>query len=272
MGTEHEERPGAGWLALVRRPAGDLSSHERTHVPATHVSLEAALEEHAAYCTALEGLGVEVRHLEPLPEHPDAAFVEDAALVLDELAVLPIAGAPSRRGESASVRAALAPLRPLVALEPPTTLDGGDVLRVDDTLYVGWSSRTNHAGLRALAHLVLEEGLRVKAVEVRAALHLKTAASDLGQDRLLVDPRHLNLERVRDHELLHVPPGEPQGANVLRIGEHVLLSDSAPRTAELLDSAGLTVHPLPLATFERMEAGPTCLSILVEHAGVGSAL
>lgn len=253
-------------IALVRRPAGALSSCELLHQSRSPVVLEEALEEHAGYVAALERLGLAVVELEPLPEHPDAAFVEDCAVVLDEVAVIPIPGAPSRRGEVTSIRAALEPHRRCVDMLPPTTLDGGDVLSADDTLFVGWSTRTNHAGLRALAHLVLEEGLRVKAVEVRGALHLKTAASDLGEGRLLVDPRMLNLERIRELELVEVPASEPQGANVLRVGQDVILSDSAPQTAELLTRHGLRVHPLPLTSFERMEAGPTCLSIVFESA------
>jgi len=249
--------------ALVRRPAGTLSACERTYRAAQPVELEAALDEHAVYCRTLAELGLRIEELEPLPAHPDAAFVEDCAVVLDDVAILPIPGAPSRRGESASVAAALAPYRECVAMQPPTTLDGGDVLRVDDTLYVGCSRRTNHAGLRALAHLVLAHGLRVKAVEVRGALHLKTAASDLGEGRLLVDSRCLNLARIRDLERVEVHPDEPTGANVLRIDRTVLIAASAPRTAERLARLGYDVRALPLAQFERMEAGPTCLSLLV---------
>ncbi|MFT5290523.1 MAG: dimethylargininase [Planctomycetota bacterium] len=257
------------WLAFVRPPAGDLSSCELVHQDRIELRLVDAQNQHAAYVKKLEALGVEVRQLDPLPDHPDAAFVEDCAIVLAEAAIIPIPGASSRRGEVQSVARALGEHRPLLEMTAPATLDGGDVLAVDETLYVGWSSRTNHAGLKSLAHLVLELGLRVKAIEVGGALHLKTAASDLGEGRLLVNPRRLELERVTDLELIAVPVSEPQGANVLRIGTDVILPDSAPRTADLLSDLGLTVHPLCLTTFEAMEAGPTCLSVLVRQYPAG---
>ncbi len=173
------------WLALVRPPAGDLGACELVHQERRELRLADALEEHVGYTKALESLGVEVQQLAPLPDHPDAAFVEDCAIVLPDAAIIPIPGASSRRGETRSVAEALAEHRPLLKMSAPANLDGGDVLAADDTLYVGWSSRTNHAGLKSLAHLVLEFGIRVKAVEVSGALHLKTAASDLGEGRLL---------------------------------------------------------------------------------------
>lgn len=250
--------------ALVRPPTAALARCELTHVAREPIDVERAREQHAAYCALLAELGCEVVALEPLEDQPDACFVEDVAVVLDRVAVIPVPGAASRRGEVESVAAALEPHRELLRMQPPTTVDGGDVLRIGDMLYVGWSSRTNHAGLRALAHLLFEHRSMVKACEVRGALHLKTAATYVGRDTVLANARWANLERMRDLRLLAVPPEEPFGANALRIGETLVVAAEHPRTAELLDREGFDVRTVALGELAKAEAGPTCLSLLVE--------
>ena len=187
-------------------------------------------------------------------------------MVLEEAAILPRMGARERRPESDSLAAALAPHRELVRLDDPpdATLDGGDVLHVGDTLYVGWSGRTNHAGLRAFAHLVLPYGYKVKAVEVRGCLHLKTACTWLGDELLLVNPRWVRLGRVRGLRALAVDPAEPFAANALRVGDTVLLQASCPRTAERVAAAGYDVRTLDISEFARAEAGLTCLSLILD--------
>ncbi len=250
-------------IALVRRPPRALALGERTFVPARPVDAEVALLQHDGYVRSLVELGLEVRALPELEEHPDGAFVEDAAVVLDEIAVIARQGAESRRGETASVAQALEPLRELVHLEEPCTLDGGDVLRVGDTLLVGQSTRTNHAALRRLAHVVLEHGLLVKAVEVEGCLHLKTAATWLGDDFLLANPAWMNMARMPRLDVIEVDPREPFAANALAIDGVVLFPSSFPRTAERIASRGFEVKPLDLSEFLKAEAGPTCLSLLV---------
>lgn len=201
----------------------------------------------------------------PLEEHPDACFVEDCAVVLDRVAVIGVPGAASRRGEVDSVAEALAPRRELLRMALPTTLDGGDVVRADDVLYVGWSSRTNHAGLRALAHLLLPYGYGVKAVEVRGCLHLKSACTYLGADVLLAHRPFANLERVRGVRILDVHPEEPFAATALRVGDTIVLDARGPRTADRVAAEGFAVRTLDIGEFSKAEAGLTCLSLLVEQ-------
>ena len=249
--------------ALVRKPGLELERCALTFVERLPIDVARAREQHAAYVAALERAGWEVSFLPRMPDHADATFVEDAAVVLPELAVIPRLGDDRRRGETDSVRAALEPLRPLLELKPPTTLDGGDVLPVESVVYVGQSRRTNHAGLQALAHALFEHGYSVKAVEVLRCLHLKTACTSLGGDRVLANPSWIDMRRMRGIEMIEVHPDEPFGANVLALDQHVLASASHPRTNEGLARLGYTVETLELAELEKAEAGVTCLGILI---------
>jgi dimethylargininase len=250
-------------LALVRKPGLELGRCALTFVERRPIDVARAREQHAAYVAALERAGWEVRFLPRMPDHADATFVEDAAVVLPELALIPRLGDDRRRAETESVRAALEPLRPLLELKPPTTLDGGDVLAVESVVYVGQSRRTNHAGLKALAHALFEHGYAVKAVEVLRCLHLKTACTSLGGDRVLANPSWIEMKRMRGIELVEAHPDEPFGANVLALDDRVLASASHPRTNEGLARLGYTVEPLELDELEKAEAGITCLGLLV---------
>lgn len=248
--------------ALVRRPGDDLSGCELTHLERAAVDPARAAEQHAGYVAALRDLGVAVTELPPLPGHPDALYVEDCAVVLDEVAVLARPGAPARRGEVESVAAVLAEHRELVRIEEPATLDGGDVLVLGDVLLVGWSGRTNHAGLKRLAHLVLEHGYTVKAAEVDGCLHLKSAVTSLGDGRVLANPRWVNLGRTRGVEVVEVDEREPYGANVLPVAGVLLCSSAYPRTNARLASLGYELRELELGELHKMEAAVTCPSIL----------
>jgi dimethylargininase len=252
-------------IALVRKPGLELERCALTFRRREPIDVARAREQHETYAAALERLGVEVQCLPRLPRSPDATFVEDTAVVFGELAVLARPAPEHRRGEVASVREALAAHRPLLELAAPATLDGGDVLACEELIFVGQSRRTNHLALKTLAHALLDHGYMVKAVEVRASLHLKTAATYLGEDRLLAHRAWLPAGRLQGLEVVEVHPDEPFGANVLRLGETVLVSQSFPRTAERLDRLGYRVEALELGELEKAEAGITCLGLLFER-------
>jgi dimethylargininase len=252
-------------LHALTRPTGpELARCELTHLRREPIDAARAEAQHAAYVAALRELGAAVQELPRLPDHPDAVFVEDAALVLDEVAVILRPGAPSRRGETPSVAAALAPFRELRALPEPGTMDGGDLVVLGDVVLVGCSARTNHAGLRALAHLLLPFGYRVKACEVRGVLHLKSACTALDAETLLVHPPAVDLSRAPDVRVVPVPPGEPHGANVARAGDTLLVSAQAPRTAGLLAARGYAVRTVDVSEFAKAEGAVTCKSLLFE--------
>lgn len=256
-------------IALVRKPGLELERCALTFRRRERIDVARAREQHAGYVAALERLGVEVQTLPRLPQAPDATFVEDAAFVLDELAVVGRSATEHRRGELASVRSALAPHRQVLELPAPATLDGGDVLVCEELVFVGQSRRTNHLALKTVAHALLDHGYLVKAVEVRAALHLKTAVTYLGDERLLAHRAWLPSGRLQGLELVEVHPDEPFGANVLRLGDRVLLSQSFPRTAETLDRLGYRIEALELGELEKAEAGITCLGLLFQR-GAGA--
>lgn len=205
-----------------------------------------------------------MRHVAAAPELPDAVFVEDAAVVLDELAVLTRPGAPSRRREVESVAEALAPLRPLARIERPGTLDGGDVLRLGATLYVGRTTRSNDAGIAQLAAAVAAFGYEVRPVEVRGCLHLKTAVTELAPGLLLLRSDWVDAEPFAALERVEVHPEEPFGGNILRVGERLIYARSFPRTLERIRSRGLEVLTVDASELAKAEGGVTCCCLILE--------
>ena len=253
----------AGLLAFVRKPGPSLQRCALTFVDRRPIDLQLAQAQHAEYVRALEQLGVEVRELPPLDDAPDACFVEDLAVVLDEVAVLARPALASRRRELDSLVPSLERERELLRIVEPATLEGGDVLPFDDTLYVGWSKRTNHAGLKALAHLVLPFGYRVKAVEVQGCLHLETAIARIGPRTALANPEWIHLGRVDGLEILRVDPSEPFAANARLVGDVLVYPSGFPRTEAMLRARGFELRLVDLSELQKAEAGPTCMSLLL---------
>ena len=250
-------------MALTRRPASSLVNCEVGYVPREEIDLPSALQQHAAYCQALRQMGVEVEVLTPEEAFPDSVFIEDNAIILDELAVLTSMGTPSRQGEPALLRPVLARHRRLVTISPPATIEGGDVLRMGKKLYVGVSTRTNRAGVEALRAIAEPLGYGVTPVKTRACLHLKTACTPLDNEALLVNPAWLDSDALGSFRLVHVPPEEPFGANVLRLPGGLLIQASSPLTRDLIEARGYAATCVALGEFAKADAGPTCLSLLI---------
>jgi dimethylargininase len=248
--------------AIVRRVSRSLADCQLLHVPRQRLDLRRAAEQHAAYVAALEDAGAVVTVLAELPDLPDATFVEDPAVVLDEVAVLCRLGNAAREAEAAAIAPEIAKFRPVVAIEAPGTLEGGDVLCVGRTLFVGESSRTNRAGIAQLRERVVPLGYAVVPVRVTGCLHLKTAATLPAPGLLLANPEWVDLTPFTDVEVVSVPPVEPWGANTLSINGRVLVAAAAPQTAALLEARGLDVRQLDISELQKAEAGLTCLSIL----------
>ena len=252
--------------AVLRRPAQSLVNCELTYLAREPISHVGTLGEHATYAAVLRAAGVEVVILPALEAFPDSVFVEDAAVVLDEVAVLTRPGALSRQAEPDLIASTLAAYRPLRVIAEPATLEGGDVLRIGRRLYVGQSTRTNAAGAAALAAIAAPLGYTVTPVRVPGALHLKTACTALDEGTLLANPAWVDLEPFAEMAVLPVPPEEPWGANVLTVGATRLVNAGCPRTLELVAEAGYPVMALPLEEFSKAEAGLTCLSLVFETA------
>jgi dimethylargininase len=246
----------------VRAVSSRIADAELTFLDRVPIDLERARAQHLAYVGTLRDLGLDVLQAPLADDHPDGVFVEDAVVVVDDLAVLTTPGAASRRAEPATLVALLrgAGLE-LVAIGDAGTLDGGDVLQVGRTVYVGRTRRTDDGGIRRLAELLRARGRDVVPVDVTGALHLKTSATALPDGTILAVPEWLDVTAFGDREVVAVP--EPAGADVLLVGVTVVLSSSAPRTAALIAERGWTVRTVEIDEFEKAEAGPTCLSVVL---------
>jgi dimethylargininase len=252
-------------IAVTRAVSPTLAQCELTHRPRDPIDVAGAMAEHAVYEETLRSLGATVVHASPEPALPDAVFVEDTALVLDEVAVITRPGAPMRRAEIESIAAVLSAYRPLLRIQPPGTLDGGDVLRIGRTLYVGLSSRTNREGVTQLEAFVRQCGYEIIPVEVNGCLHLKSAVTQVAEDALLINGRQVRADRFGSMEMIAVAPAEPQGGNALWIGGSVIYPAHYLETRERLERAGVRVLPVPSAELAKAEGGVTCCSLLFEQ-------
>lgn len=250
--------------AIVRPPTAAIARCELTYLDREPIDADLALQQHAAYVACLRDLRMEVLALPPEADLPDATFVEDAAVVLDEVAVITRPGAASRHPEVTSVSEALRPYRTLLTITTPGTLDGGDVLHIGHDLYVGAGGRSNAEGVAQLRDLLAPHGYRVHAVNVTGCLHLKSAVTSLGDGLLLVNPDWLDLAPFTQYELLSVAPDEPYAANTLRIGDTTLHPAGFPHTTNLLAAHGLSLRTLDISEMQKAEAALTCLSLPFE--------
>ncbi len=248
--------------AIVRQPAASLVDCELTHLEAQPIDIAQARAEHAAYVALLERLGERVTVLPALEAFPDSCFVEDVLLALPELFILTRPGALSRRDEPQHISSALPGDRPVAALEAPTTLDGGDVLRIGRDIYVGITTRTNADAVDALGRLVSPFGYRMTGIEIDAALHLKTAITALPDGRLLHNPRWVDAARFGDRAAIEAHPDEAFAGNSLLVGDTVILHAGHARTAALLRAQGYAVETTDISEFAKAEAGLTCLSVV----------
>lgn len=254
--------PASHIVALTNSPSPLLEQCELTHLDRTPIDHAVALRQHRAYQEMLRACGAEVVALEVNQEHPDGVFIEDTAIVLDEVAVLMSMGAESRRGEPVAIEPALLKYRPIERITLPATIDGGDVARVGRTLLVGESSRTNAAGATALAAIVERHGYRVVTVPVTGCLHLKSACTALPDGRLLVNREWIDMRPLASFGTVDVPAEEPHAADVALVGETVCMAAEHPRARGLIESLGFAVRTTPLSEFAKAEGAVTCLSLI----------
>ena len=249
-------------LALTRPVPDSLTECQLTHLERVPIDLGRARAQHEAYERALASLGCDVRHVPAAHDAPDSVFIEDTAVVLDEIAIVTRPGAPSRRAETAAVADALAPLRELATLSEPATLDGGDVLRLGRTVYVGVGSRTNASAVEQLDGIARRFGYAVRRVDVAECLHLKSAVTEIAPGLVLLNPEWVDERTFDGHRALYVDPAEPFAANVLRIQDTVVCAAAYERTAERLVQAGLTLLEVDVSELAKAEAGVTCCSLI----------
>lgn len=245
-----------------------LAGCELTHLQRTPIDVVKADAQHSAYERTLEQAGCELIRLPDLPGHPDAVFVEDTALLLDGHAVILRPGAATRAPETTSTAEGLAGHFELHHLTDGH-VDGGDVLRIGKTLYVGLSTRSDVAGIAALRDLVRPIGFDVVRAELKGCLHLKTGATLAGPDRrgravLLYDSDSVDPSQFEIVAPLAVDPREPAAANCLRVGDRLILPAGNPRTVAELRERGLNVVEVDVSELQKAEAGVTCMSLIAE--------
>jgi dimethylargininase len=247
--------------ALVRHPSLSVVDGLRAH-DGPGPTFAGILAEHAAYAAALAEAGVAVERLDAVVDHPDAIFVEDPALVFTEGAIMLRPGAPSRRGEAALLRGALAERFGRIETVTVGQIDGGDILATPDRVLIGLSDRTDRAGAEALARLLEDFGRTARIVDPpRIALHLKTQASLADEETMVVTPAAAASGLFEGFRLIVVDPAELPAANVLRINERLIVSGQHRRTADRLAQAGYDLIAVDTSHIERIDAGLTCLSL-----------
>jgi dimethylargininase len=281
--------PTMALIAITRPVSSSINMCELSFHARQPIDVARATAQHKAYQDCLAELGAEIVSLPAAPELPDAVFVEDAAVVVDEVAIIPIMGAPSRRPEARTLIDTLSRYRPIEFLVEPATLDGGDVLRVGREIFVGVSGRTNRDGISQLRELLEPHNYRVRPIEMRQCLHLKSACSYIGRNTMLINRSWVDADHFREFELIDVPEEEPSAANALLVKDVVVmpgisqspvpgfpshtqglggsrrkvwhpcqtLSDF-PKTRALLVKRGFRVKTIDLSELQKAEAGATC--------------
>jgi dimethylargininase len=247
--------------AIVRTPCEEMI-HGITSASLGKPDYKLALKQHAAYVDALRSCGLEVSVLDPDPRFPDSTFVEDVALCTSGFAVLTNPGAPSRNGEKTEMAAVLASYFSLVErINPPGTLDAGDVMMVGDHFYIGLSERTNKDGAAQLIHILKKHGLSGETVALREMLHLKTGVSFLEHNRLLVFGELVEQKAFAGFEKILVEEAESYAANSLWINETVLVPRGYPVTLGKIEKAGYQTLEVDVSEFRKLDGGLSCLSL-----------
>jgi dimethylargininase len=250
--------------AITRAVGPALVECELSFIPRRPINLEIAQQQHHAYEKILIQLGARVISLPAEPTLPDSIFVEDPALVLEELAIVFPLGTETRRREAATIAAALRPFRNLAHVQLPGTIEGGDILRVGRKLYVGLTARSNAEGISQLAGIVAPYGYEVTAIPVTGCLHLKSAVTALDEHTLLANRAWFESSLMKDYVWVEVDPAEPHAGNALAVSGTVVFPASFPRTRARIEARGFKVMPIDICELQKAESGLTCSSLLFD--------
>lgn len=248
--------------AITRRVSPCIHNCQLTYLPRQPIDVRKAARQQEAYERLLADLGLRVISLPAEPDLPDAVFVEDTAVVTDELAVLTTMGSALRRPEAESISQILAKYRLVQSINGAGMLDGGDVVKTGRTLFVGVSRRTNRRAVVQLREILEPYDYVVKAVEVNGCLHLSTGCGFIGQNTFLANSSWIDVSAFDGYDIVDVSTTEPWAANALRVGNHVLISASCPQTAARVRERGFSVIDVDISELEKAEGGLTCLSLI----------
>jgi dimethylargininase len=249
-------------VAVTRELTAAIGNCELTFLHRSAIDFGLAQQQHRDYQSALSSLGCEVVVVPAPPGLADSVFIEDTALVLDDIAVMLRPGVASRQPEVAGVAEVLQQYKPLKAIEPPGTIDGGDLLRVGNRIFAGLSTRSNQSGIQQLRDIVSDFGMTVETVETTKCLHLKSAVSEVAPGTLLINTDWISSSAFKDFELIPVDKEETHAANALRIGKNLIYPSSFPRTMNALVNRGIDVLPVDLTELQKAEGAVTCCSLI----------
>ncbi|QJB56509.1 arginine deiminase family protein [Pseudodesulfovibrio sp. zrk46] len=246
--------------AITRRPSEEMVDGITT-ADLGKPDFALALKQHDAYCQTLSDLGLDVTILDAEPGYPDCCFVEDTAIVCEHIAVIAPLGAPSRQGEQETIEPVLAKFKPIDHVAAPALFEGGDVLQVEKTFYVGLSARTNQAGADALGAAVAPHGYDYKVMDCGPSLHFKTDVNYIGNNTLLVSPFFAEAADLDGFERIVVEDDEAYARNCLFINGTVIVPDGFPKTLAKVEALGQPVVVLDMSEFRKLDGGLTCLSL-----------
>jgi len=252
--------------AITRKVSSSLANCELSFIERKPIELEKARAQHHAYEALLEKIDAKIISLPEERDLPDSMFVEDPAIVLDEVAIICPLGTETRRKEAPSLAAALEPFRKLAYVKLPGMLEGGDVLRVGKKIFVGQTERSNPEGIRQLAVIAEHHGYDLTAVPVTGCLHLKSAVTYLGRNTLLGNRPWFQWKRFEGFVWVDVDPAEPHAGNALAIGESIVFPASYPKTRARIEAKGFRVESLDISELQKAESGLTCSSLLFDSA------
>ena len=250
--------------AITRAVSSRINECQLTFIERQTINIECAVRQHKNYQQLLKSLGLNVVELPADDRCPDCCFIEDTALVLDELAIAARPRSDARRAELAGVLPTIAKYREVVHVEAPATLEAGDVLRIGLNLFIGITSRTNRAGIEFVRKHAALHGYKVHGVEVPGALHLKSVCTAVNERAILADSSRIDIAPFAAYEVIEVPPDEWMAANVLLVNGTVCMHDGFHKTLALLRERKIRVCTVDVSEFLKAEAGLTCLSIIFD--------
>jgi len=249
-------------IAITRQVSPAINQCELTHLAREPIDYDRACIQHKQYENALRSLGLDVITLNAKADLPDSVFVEDVALVLDECAIMLNPGVSSRRPEVASVEKALTLYREIFRIQPPATVDGGDILTVGRTIYVGISSRSTGEAVRQMKAILSPHGYEVRAVRVTGCLHLKSAVTQVSNDTLLINPEWVSKDDFPGMKFIEVGPSEPYAANAVLVDDTIIYPSSFPKTQAKLEAAGIRMIIVDADELAKAEGAVTCCSLI----------
>ncbi|MCR5182656.1 MAG: N(G),N(G)-dimethylarginine dimethylaminohydrolase [Clostridia bacterium] len=249
---------------IVRRPCRAMIDGITSAPELGKPDYEKALRQHDDYISALSRCGVDITILPPDERYPDSCFVEDPALITRECAIITNPGAPSRNGEKYEIIDAIRKFFPEDRIEhivEPGTLEGGDVMMVDDHFYVGRSARTNAEGIRQLTEILAKYGMTCSEVPLEKVLHLKTGVNYLENNKMLVAGEFVTKPDFEKYEKFEIPESEAYAANCIWVNDTVIVPEGYPHVLEAVKSMGYKVLTVDTSEYRKLDGGLSCLSL-----------